>query len=118
MHHLPTTADRRRSLLTNLLLLGNRLLILSVLTLLLLSLFSNDHKLIYDAMLVGFSIVVIIAQWIATVCLGCPLCKTPVLAPIGGMELPCPCCNQPSAIDEITGFSDPYDQQSEISKFN
>lgn len=109
-----------RSRLANLLLFGNRLLILAVIGLLLLSVFSDDHNLmIYESILVGFSLVVIIAQWIATARLGCPLCKTPVLAPMGCLkrgnarrllgsyqlrtdlaimfteQLPCPYCNQP-----------------------
>jgi hypothetical protein len=124
MHHPRTISDARRLRIASLLLLGNRLLIVSAAALLLLSLFANDHHLmIYGTILVGVSLVLIIAQWIAASHAGCPLCRTAVLASMGCVkhrkarhvlgsyklrvalgimfraQFRCPYCNEPTAMD-------------------
>lgn len=84
MHHPRTISDVRRLRMASLLLLGNRLLIITAVGLLLVSFFANDkHMMIYGSILVGISFILIIAQWIAASHASCPLCRTPVLAPMG-----------------------------------
>lgn len=84
MHHLRSICDVRRLRLASLLLLGNRMLILTAGSLLLVSFFANDqHLMVFGSILVATSFVLIIAQWIVALHAGCPLCMTPVLAPMG-----------------------------------
>jgi hypothetical protein len=74
----------RRLRIASLLLLGNRLLIVTASGMLLVSVFANDrHLLVHGTILVGISVVLIFAQWFAASQVGCPLCRTPVLAPMG-----------------------------------
>ncbi len=84
MHRPHSITEIRRLRIASLLLLGNRLLIVTAIGLLLVSIFANDkHLMIYGSILVGISLVLIFAQWIAASQAGCPLCRTPVLAPMG-----------------------------------
>jgi len=84
MHHPRSICDVRRLRLASLLLLGNRMLILTAGSLLLVSFFANDqHLMVFGSILVATSFVLIIVQWIVALHAGCPLCRTPVLAPMG-----------------------------------
>jgi hypothetical protein len=123
MHHPRTISDARRLRIASLLLVCNRLLIVSAAALLLLALFANDyHLMIYGTILVGSSIVLIFAQWIAASHAGCPLCRTAVLSSMGCVkhrkarhvlgsyklrvalaimfraQFRCPYCNEPTAM--------------------
>jgi len=87
MHSPRTLSHARRLRFASLLLLGNRLLVLAASGLLLVSVFANDrHLLIFGSILVAVSLALILAQWIAASHAGCPLCMTPVLAPMGCMK--------------------------------
>ncbi len=124
MHHPRTTTDARCLRLASLLLLANRLLIISAIGLLLLAVFANDqHLLLYGSILVASGFLLTIAQWIAASRAGCPLCRTPVLAPmqcmthrkarrmLGSYKLRvalaimfterfrCPYCNEPTGME-------------------
>lgn len=84
MHYPRSNSDARRLRTASLLLLGNRLLILSAIALLLVSLFANDQLLlIVGSTLVFVCFALIVIQWIAASRVGCPLCRIPVLAPLG-----------------------------------
>ncbi len=84
MHRPRSISDVRSLRLASLLLLGNRLLILTAGSLLLVSFFANDqHLMVFGSILVAVSFALIIAQWIVASQAGCPLCRTPVLAPMG-----------------------------------
>lgn len=83
MHHPRTISDVRRLRIASLLLLGNRLLILAAAGMLLVSLLASDQQLmVAGSSLVAVSFALIIVQWIAASRAGCPLCRTPVLAPM------------------------------------
>lgn len=83
MHHPRSISAARRLRIASLLLLANRLLIPAASGLLLVSLLTNDqHLMTYGAILVVIGLLLIIAQWIAASHAGCPLCRTPVLAPM------------------------------------
>ncbi len=87
MHHPSSVTDVRRLRIASYLLLGNRLLILTASGLLLVSLFANDlHMMIIGSVLLVITFVLIVAQWIAASHAGCPLCRTPVLAPMACMK--------------------------------
>lgn len=124
MHHPRSISDVRRLRLASLLLLGNRLLFLTAGSLLLVSFYSNDqHMMVFGSILVALSFVLIIAQWTVASHAGCPLCRTPVLAPMGCVKhrkarrllgsyklrvalsimfketFRCPYCNEPTAME-------------------
>lgn len=124
MHHSPSVTDSRRLRIASMLLLINRLLMLTAAGLLFVSLFADDrHLLIYGSTLVAISLLLLMAQWVTASHAGCPLCQTPVLAPkrclkhrkarrlLGSYHLRvalaimftdrfrCPYCNRPSEID-------------------
>jgi hypothetical protein len=124
MHHPRSISDVRRLRLASLLLLGNRLLILTSGSLLLVSFFANDqHLMVFGSILVAVSLALIVAQWIVAAHAGCPLCRTPVLAPMGCVKhrkarrllgsyklrvalaimikerFRCPYCNEPTAVE-------------------
>lgn len=124
MHHPRSISDVRRLRIASLLLLVSRLLILTAGALLLVSLFANDHQLmIFGSILVVVSLVLLIAQWVAASHAGCPLCRTPVLTPMGCVKhrkarrllgsyqlrvalaimfterFRCPYCNEPTAME-------------------
>lgn len=124
MHHPRSISDVRRLRLASLLLLGNHLLILTAGSTLLVSFFANDqHLMVFGSILVATSIVLIMAQWIVASHAGCPLCRTPVLAPMGCVKhrrarrlmgsyqlrvalsimfkekFRCPYCNEPTAVE-------------------
>lgn len=124
MHHPRTTAAAWRLRIASLLLLVNRLLISVAVGLLLVSLPANDrHLMIYGLVLAIVGVLLVITQWIAASHAGCPLCRTPVLAPMGCMKhrkarrllgsyklrvalsimfterFRCPYCNEPTAMD-------------------
>lgn len=83
MHHPVSVTHLRRLRIASLLLLANHLLMLTSGGLLLVSLFANDRQLtILGSILVSIGVFLIFAQWIAASHVGCPLCRTPVLAPI------------------------------------
>ncbi len=141
MQHPRSISDVRRLRLASLLLLGNRLLILTAGGLLLVSLFANDqHLMIFGAILVATSLVLIIAQWIVASHAGCPLCRTPVLAPMGCVKhrkarrllgsyklrvalsimfketFRCPYCNEPTAMEVREKLSGPRPRRSETTE--
>ena len=124
MHHPRAISDVRRLRIASLLLLGNRFLILASAGILLLSIVASDQQLmIYGSSLVAVCLVLMIAQWIAASHAGCPLCRTPVLAPMGCAKhrkakrllgcyrlrvafaimfterFRCPYCNEPTSMD-------------------
>jgi hypothetical protein len=87
MYQPHSISDARRLRIASLLLVGNHLLVLAAAALLLVSMFANDrHMMIFGTILVAVSVALIIAQWIAASHVGCPLCRTPVLAPMGCMK--------------------------------
>jgi hypothetical protein len=87
MHHPPSISAARRLRIASLLLLGNRLLIPVSAGLLLVSLLNNDHLLMICGLVAGMiSVLLIVAQWMAASHAGCPLCRTPVLAPMRCMK--------------------------------
>jgi hypothetical protein len=110
--------------IASVLLLGSRLLIPTACGLLLVSVLTNDQRLMISGLLLvltGF--VLLIVQWIAASKAGCPLCRTPVLAPMSCMKhrrarrllgsyqlrvalsimfterFRCPYCNEPTAME-------------------
>ena len=145
MHHPRSISSARRLRIAGILLLGSRLLILVSGGLLLVSLLDNDRLLmILGSGLLIISFMLIIAQWIAASHAGCPLCRTPVLAPMRCMKhrharsflgsyrlrvafaimfkerFRCPYCNEPTAMDvrETLRGSRPRGYQvTEISRF-
>lgn len=55
--------------------------------LIIVSLLANNRRLMVLGMVAGIiCLVMIIAQWVAASSAGCPLCRTPVLAPMGCMK--------------------------------
>ena len=124
MHHPRSISAARRLRIASLLLLGNRLLIPVAGGFLLVSLIANDQRLmILGLVLMMIGVLLIVAQWVAASHAGCPLCRTPVLAPmrcmkhrsarrlLGSYQLRvalaimfterfrCPYCNEPTAMD-------------------
>lgn len=124
MHHPRSISDARRLRLASLLLLVNRLLILAGGGMLMVSLFATDrHLTMLGSGLLIASILLFVAQWFAASEAACPLCGTPVLAPMGCMKhrkarrllgsyklrvaigviftesFRCPYCNEPTAMD-------------------
>lgn len=146
MHHPRSISAALRLRIASILLLTNRLLIPIAAALLLVALIANDKRLmIYGMALVTTSVLLLIAQWIAASHAGCPLCRTPVLAPIGCVKhrkarrllgsyqlrvactimfserFRCPYCNEPTAMDvrEKLRSSRPRGSQvTEISRFH
>ncbi len=123
MYHSHSNSDVSRLRIASLLLLVNRLLIVAASGLLLVSLFRNDqHLRIIGSGFLVVSFILIIAQRIAALHVGCSLCRTPILAPMsyikhrkarrlfGSYQLRvalailfterfcCPCCNQRSTV--------------------
>lgn len=124
MHHPQSNSAAWRLRTASLLLLGSRILIPVACGLLLVSLLTADRRLMMSGLvLVIVGMLLIVAQWIAASHAGCPLCRTPVLAPIGCMKhrkarrllgsyqlrvalaimfkerFRCPYCNEPTAMD-------------------
>ena len=124
MHHPRSISDARRLRIASLLLLANRMLIAVAIALLLDSLLSNDSFLtILGVVLMVTGILLLVAQWVAALHAGCPLCRTPVLAPMRCMKhrnakrllgsyplrvalailfterFRCPYCNEPTAME-------------------
>ncbi len=123
MYYSHSNSDVRRLRIASLLLLVNRLLIVAASGLLLVSLFGNDQhlRMIGSAFLI-ISFLLIIAQRIAALHIGCSLCRTPVLGTmsyikhrkamrlLGSYQMRaaiailftervcCPCCNQRSSV--------------------
>lgn len=123
MYHSHSNSEVRRLRIASLLLLVNRLLIIAAIGLLLVSLFGNDqHLRIIGSIFLAISFILIIAQRIAALHVGCSLCRTPVLGPMSYMKhrkarrllgsyqlrvalailfterFCCPCCNQHSSV--------------------
>lgn len=123
MHHPRSTCAARRLRIASLLMLGSRLLMLVAGGLLVFSLLSSDRQLMISGwVLVIISVLLVVAQWISASGAGCPLCQTPVLAPMrcarhrkakhlfGSYQLRvalgimfteqfrCPYCNEPTAM--------------------
>ncbi len=145
MHHPRSISAARRLRIASLLLLGNRLLIPVAIGLLLVSLLTHDRLLMIYGLVVGMiSVLLIIAQWVAASHAGCPLCRTPVLAPmrcmkhrnarrlLGSYQLlvalsimfterfRCPYCNEPTAMDvkeRLRGSRTRGAQVTQISRF-
>jgi hypothetical protein len=145
MHHSQSIADVRRLRIASLLLLANHLLVITAAALLLVSFFANDHQMmILGSILVPVSILLIFAQWIAASHVGCPLCRTPILAPIecvkhrkarrllGSYKLRvalavmfkdrfrCPYCNERTAIEvkeRLSGSRPRNSGSAELSRF-
>lgn len=126
MHHPRSISAARRLRIAALLLLGNRLLVLIAGGLLLFSLTDGDHRLmILGSGLVIVSFMLTITQWLVASHAGCPLCRTPVLAPMKCMKhrhaksflgsyrlrvavaiacrerFRCPYCNEPTAMEVV-----------------
>lgn len=124
MHHPRSTSAARRLRLASVLLLINRLLIPLACGLLLVSLLTNDSRLmVYGLILTASCVFLLVIQWIAAIQTGCPLCRTPVLAPMRCMrhrkarrflgsyklrvavgiifmeQFRCPYCNESTAMD-------------------
>jgi uncharacterized membrane protein len=69
------------------LLLGSRLLTMVACGMLLFSLIAKDRQLtILGSGFMVIGLILIIAQWISASHAGCPLCRTPVLAPMRCMK--------------------------------
>lgn len=84
MHHPHSASAARRLRIASLLLLANRLLILPAIGLLLVSLFTAEHKhMLLGSLLMAICLLLLMAQCIAARRAGCPLCRTPVLASMG-----------------------------------
>lgn len=124
MHHPRSIRAARRLRIASLLLLGSRLLIPAGGGLLLYSMLAGDRRLMIGG-LIGLMTGVLLGlgQWMAAAHAGCPLCSTPVLAPmrcakhrearrlLGSYPLRvalaivftdqfrCPYCNEPTAMD-------------------
>lgn len=87
MHHPRSISAARRLRLACLLLLGSRLLTMVAGGLLLFSLHANDrHLTILGSGFLIIGLMLIIAQWVSASHAGCPLCRTPVLAPMRCMK--------------------------------
>jgi hypothetical protein len=87
MHHPRSLSAARRLRLACLLLLGSRFLTMVAGGLLLFSLYSNDrNSMVWASGFLMVGLLLIIAQWISASHAGCPLCRTPVLAPISCMK--------------------------------
>lgn len=124
MHHPRSISAARRLRLASILLLGNRLLILSAIGMLMVSFFANDRYLTQlGAILMVISFLLLLAQWIVGAHAGCPLCRTPVLASLGAVkhrkarrflgsypmrvalaitfkeQFRCPYCNEPTGME-------------------
>ncbi len=124
MHRPRSISAARRLWIAGLLLLGSRLLAMVAVGLLLVSLPANNrHLMIVGAGFLIISFMLIVAQWISASHAGCPLCRTPVLAPMRCMkhrrartllgsyrlrvalailfteQFRCPYCNEPTAMD-------------------
>jgi hypothetical protein len=86
--HRPRSISAARCLrIAGLLLLGSRLLAMIAVGLLLVSLLANNrHLMIVGSGFLIISFVLIVAQWISASRAGCPLCRTPVLAPMRCMK--------------------------------
>lgn len=145
MHHPRSISDARRLRIASLLLLANRMLIAVAIALLLASLLSNDSFLtILGVVLMVTGILLLVAQWVAALHAGCPLCRTPVLAPMRCMKhrnakrllgsyplrvalailfterFRCPYCNEPTAMEvreKLRGSRPRGTGMSAISKF-
>lgn len=123
MYHSHSNSDVSRLRIASLLLLVNRLLILAASGLLIVSMFGNDqHLRIIGSAFLVVSFILIIAQRIAALHVGCSLCRSPILGPmsyikhrkakhlLGSYQLRvafsilfterfcCPCCNQHSTV--------------------
>jgi hypothetical protein len=146
MHHPSSTSAARLLRIASLLLLGSRLMIPIAAGLILVALLSTDNRLMIYGLGVAFmSVFLIVAQWIAAFHAGCPLCRTPVLAPMGCMRhrkarrflgsyqmrvalsimfterFRCPYCNEPTAMDvreRFRGTRPRVSQATEISRFH
>lgn len=124
MHHPRSIRAARRLRIASLLLLGSRLLIPTGGGLLLYSVPAGDRRLMICGLLGLITGVLLgVAQWMAAARAGCPLCSTPVLAPLrcvkhrnarpllGSYPLRvaiailftdrfrCPYCNEPTGMD-------------------
>ena len=124
MHHPRSIRAARRLRIASLLLLGSHLLIPAGSGLLLYAVLAGDRRLmIYGLLGLITGILLGLAQWMAAARAGCPLCSTPVLAPMRcarhrkARRLPgsyplrvatailftdqfrCPYCNEPTAMD-------------------
>ena len=87
MHHPRSISAARRLRVAGMLLLGSRLLTMIAGGLLLCSLLANDrHLTILGSGFMVIGLMLIIAQWISASHAGCPLCRTPVLAPMRCMK--------------------------------
>ncbi len=83
MYHSHSNSDVRRLRIASLLLLVNRLLIVASIGLLLVAMFGNDQHLTFiGSALLAISFILIIAQRIAALHVGCSFCRTPVLGPM------------------------------------
>lgn len=123
MYHSHSNSDVRRLRIASILLLLNRLLIVAASGLLVVSVFGNDQQLrVIGSTFLIISFILIIAQRIAALHVGCSLCRTPILGPmsyikhrkarrlLGSYQLRvaiailftdrfcCPCCNQSSSV--------------------
>lgn len=84
MHHPRSNSAARRLRIASLLLLANRILLPIGLGLLLTSVLTNERHMMIYGLIAGLTgVFLIVAQWIAASHAGCPLCRTPVLAPMG-----------------------------------
>ena len=124
MHHPRSISAARRLRLACMLLLGSRLLTIVAGGLLLFSLHAHDrHLMILGSGFLVIGCMLIIAQWVSASHAGCPLCRTPVLAPMRCMKhrrarsllgsyrlkvalaimfkerFRCPYCNESTALD-------------------
>jgi uncharacterized membrane protein len=143
MHHPRSISAARRLRIASLLLLANRLLILAAAGMLLGSLATNNHRLmIIGSILVAISLVLIIAEWITASRAGCPLCRTPVLAPMGCVKhrkarrllgsyklrvalaimfterFRCPYCNEPTAMSVRETLRSSRPRGSQVTEFS
>jgi hypothetical protein len=124
MYHSHSNSDVRHLRIASLLLIVNRLLIVAAIGLLLVSMFGNDqHLRLFGSAFLIISFILIIAQRIAVLHVGCSLCRTPVLGTmsyikhrkarrlLGSYQLRvacailfndrfcCPCCNEHSSVE-------------------
>lgn len=87
MHHPRSYSAARRLRLASLLFLANRLMVPVTGGFILISLLANDRNLMmYGLLGVLISALLMITQWIVASHAGCPLCRTPVLAPMRCMK--------------------------------
>jgi hypothetical protein len=146
MHHPCSISAARLLRIASFLLLGSRLMIPIAAGLILVSLLYGNHRLmIYGVGVALISVGLIVAQWIAAFHAGCPLCRTPVLAPLGCMRhrkarrllgsyqlrvalsimfterFRCPYCNESTAMDvreRFRGTRPRIPQGGETSRFH